>query len=132
MAEVLLRALIPAEVEVASAGTHALVGHPADEQARRLMTERGLDLSAHRAQQASPELLRWADLVLVMEARHLHELHALAPAARGKLFLAGHWLGDREITDPYKEDRSVFERTLGELDETLASWLPKLSPATPG
>ena len=127
MAEGLLHeALADRPAEVASAGTGALLGHPADEHVCELLAGRGIDMSRHRARQATPELLRWADLVLAMQRHHLDEIYRIDPAARGKAFLLGHWLGQREIEDPYQQGRKAFETTLVELDEGLASWLPKL------
>jgi protein-tyrosine phosphatase len=41
---------------VESAGVAALVGRPADSLAVDLLRERGIDLSAHRARQLTPEL----------------------------------------------------------------------------
>ncbi len=54
-------------IQIRSAGLNALVGHQADKIAIRLMLEQGVDVSAHRGQQLNRDLLRWADLVLVMD-----------------------------------------------------------------
>ena len=40
----------------------------ADEHARDVLAELSIDIAAHRAQQATPKVLRWADLVLVAPA----------------------------------------------------------------
>jgi protein-tyrosine phosphatase len=126
MAEGMLRHQVGDKLEVASAGIGALLGHPADEHARELLSARGIDLSAHRARQANPEILRWADLVLGMEQHHLRGVHDIDPTSRGKSFLIGHWMDRFEIEDPYKRGREAFERTLKELDDALATWIPKL------
>lgn len=126
MAEGMLRALVGSRVEVGSAGTAALLGHPADDQAREVLAERGIDIAAHRARFATPELLRGSDLVLAMQRHHLAELFEIDPTARGKSFLVGHWLDQREIDDPYQQGRDAFERTMAELEAALAEWLRKL------
>ena len=52
MAQGLLEHALP-QAQVRSAGLGALVGMPADAAAVRLMQERGIDISAHRATQIS-------------------------------------------------------------------------------
>jgi protein-tyrosine phosphatase len=92
MAEALLRARLHArnpDAVVESAGIAALVGKPADPIAVALMSERGLDLSAHRARQLTPELARRFELVLVMEAGHQREVEAAVPALRGASTASG-------------------------------------------
>ncbi|MFL5359908.1 MAG: low molecular weight phosphotyrosine protein phosphatase, partial [Myxococcales bacterium] len=46
------------DVAVESAGLGALVGHPADPIAVKLMQARGLDLSGHRGRQLTREIIR--------------------------------------------------------------------------
>ena len=59
MAEALLRARFGGRsgARVESAGVAALVGRPAEPEAQRLLSARGLDLSGHRARQVTPELV---------------------------------------------------------------------------
>ena len=72
MAEALLRRELRGQDEftVESAGLGALVGHPASEYSVELMDEIGEDITGHRARQIHPDMVRDADLVLVMEAGH--------------------------------------------------------------
>ena len=65
-------------LEIASAGTvdwH--LGAPPDARMQEAAAEVGLDLTGH-AQQVTPELLAWADLVLVMDRANLRDVRALA------------------------------------------------------
>ena len=126
MAEGMLRAQLDDSFEVASAGIGALIGHPADEHAREILAGQGIDIAAHRARQATTQVLRWADLVLCMEKHHVEEVHRIDPTSRGKTFLVGHWQDRYEVPDPYRQGREAFVQTLGELTDTLATWLPKL------
>jgi protein-tyrosine phosphatase len=126
MAEGMLRAQVDGQLDVASAGVGALIGHPADEHARDVLAGQNIDISAHRAQQATSKVLRWADLVLCMEQHHLDEVFRIDPTSRGKSFLVGHWQDRYEIPDPYRQGREAFEQTLHELTGALATWLPKL------
>lgn len=57
-------------LRIVSAGLAALPGASASPQAREVMLEFNLDLSAHRARQLTPELLQEADLILTMTNGH--------------------------------------------------------------
>ena len=76
MAEALLLYAMPSalasQVEVGSAGTHAIPGAPATREAIAALARRGGDLSRHRSRPLTPELIRSADLVLGMEAEHIN------------------------------------------------------------
>jgi protein-tyrosine phosphatase len=113
------------EGDVRSAGIGALVGHPADDNVRLLMERRGIDVSTHRAVQVNRDMLRWADLVLVMEDAQRSALRRREPSSAGKVFLLGHWIG-AQIPDPYLKPRSVFEQTLDLVDGAVASWMDRL------
>jgi protein-tyrosine phosphatase len=113
-------------VEVRSAGVGAMVHHPADDTTRTLMQAKGLDLSDHRARQVTPELTRWAELILVMESRHRDAIVGMDPTARGKTFLLGHWGGD-EIPDPFRREDAVYERALSLIESSLDSWVRRLT-----
>jgi protein-tyrosine phosphatase len=109
---------------VRSAGTGALVNHPADETTEALLLADGLDLKAHRSVQLTLEQLRWANLVLVMEKRHRQEVLDIDPAARGKIFLLGHWL-DVEIPDPFRRGQQAHVDALRLIRAAIALWLDK-------
>lgn len=116
MAEAILaHRLATRGVKVESAGIAALVGHPADPVAQALLRQRGLDLSAHRARQLTPELARGFDLVLVMEAGQQRAVEALEPTARGRVHRLGRW-GGFDVPDPYRQNRAAFERALSLID----------------
>ncbi len=79
--ELLLRSrLRGADVEVASAGTRALVGAPVDGPMAGELRAVGVDPSAAAARALRAEHLRAADLVLAMAREHRAAAVALAPA----------------------------------------------------
>ena len=127
MAEALLRNALRGqeEITVESAGLGALVDWPASEHAEVLLRERGVDISAHRAQQLTPELVQKADLILVMEAGHKRAIEEQDATARGKVFRFGEWQG-RDIADPFRQPREAFADALAKIDEGVASWVEKL------
>ena len=127
MAEALLRNALRGqeEITVESAGLGALVDWPASEHAEVLLRERGVDISGHRSQQLTPELIHKADLILVMEAGHKKAIEAQDATARGKVFRFGEWQ-DRDIADPFRQPREAFADALEKIDEGVASWVEKL------
>lgn len=112
-------------IGVSSAGLAALVGYPADKLAIDVAHARGFDLSMHRARQVTPELLREADLILVMEDGQKAALEGAIPTLRGKVFRLGHWQ-NVEIGDPYRRGREAFEIALQAIELSCKDWLPYL------
>ena len=113
------------EIEVRSAGLDALVGHQADKTVKRLMLERGIDVSAHRGQQLNRDILRWADLVLVMETAQKLAVESWDPSARGKIYRIGEW-GNFDVPDPYQQSDKEFETALELLLKGVSDWVSKL------
>lgn len=121
-----LRALLPDHIKVDSAGIGALVGRPADDTVKGLMQKRGIDVSAHRAKQVDRAMLSQFDLVLVMEQAHIESITQIAPEARGKTKLLGAWIGNKEIPDPYKKSKQVYEIADLLIIESVTSWMKYL------
>ncbi|WP_164233037.1 low molecular weight phosphatase family protein [Microbacterium hydrocarbonoxydans] len=90
LAEVMLRvALDERSVIVASAGTHALVGHEMTAQARSLAVAGGAreyDASSHRARLLTERMLLDTDLVLTMTREHRAFAVQLAPSRLHRVF----------------------------------------------
>jgi protein-tyrosine phosphatase len=128
MAEAMLRNALRGHegYTVESAGLGALVDEPASEHAVALMSERGIDISSHRARQLQPELVNKADLILVMESRHKKAIETADVTVRGKVFRLGE-ASDRDIVDPYRRSRAVFEDVLEDIDEGIADWVKQLT-----
>ena len=112
-------------IEVRSAGLDALVGHKADKVVKRFMLEKGIDVTAHRGQQLNRDILRWADLVLVMEKAQKISVESWDPSARGKVYRIGEW-GDFDVPDPYRQSDKEFETALELITRGVADWVSKL------
>jgi len=126
MAEALLRRRLQGrDISVSSAGLGALVGNPADAIAQTLMSERGIDLSAHRARQFGAEYLCDAELILVMETWQQREIEKKFPPAHGRVYRLGHW-GNFDIADPYRKPRDAFERALADIERGIDEWMKRL------
>lgn len=124
--EALLKQLLPHKA-IASAGIHAMVDWPADEQAQKEAAKHGVDLSAHIARQLTPELCHDFDLILVMESPHKDMVARIAPEARGKTMLMGHWLSQKEISDPYRKSDETFALIYRQINEAAHAWAAKLN-----
>lgn len=126
VAEAMLKAGLPGKI-VESAGLGALVDRPADPTTVKLATAVGLNVREHRARQATPAMLRQADLILVMSEGQKARVTELDPSATGKTMLIGHWLQGRPaIPDPYKKSLEAFSHVHQRLEEAVSAWLPRL------
>lgn len=77
----LAAALTPYDVEVASAGTHALVGEPMDDGSARLLADAGISSADFAARQLTPALVLSADLVLTATRDHRRQVVRMTPKA---------------------------------------------------
>lgn len=134
LGERLLRAELEkhgSDIQVTSAGLHALVGHAADSETSAVAESKGVSLAGHSARQFTEELGRQADLILVMEAGHKAEITRMAPALSGKTFLFDQWTGSRGIADPYRRSRDFHEAIFPQIRDAAVKWSEKLLAARP-
>jgi protein-tyrosine-phosphatase len=125
MAEELLREALASrgaeQVTVSSAGTGAWEGAPASEGAYLVGLEHGLDLSGHRAQLLTRDLVKSADLILTMSGHHRARVAELG--GEDKVHLLGEYAGREEgkgeISDPYGSDLTSYRATYDELQEMI-------------
>ncbi|MEF3090103.1 arsenate reductase/protein-tyrosine-phosphatase family protein [Raoultella scottii] len=120
-----LRKAMPGK-KIDSAGTGALVGHPADESAIKIASLHDISLEGHRGRQLTSALARQYDLILVMEKAHIEQIGRIAPEVRGKAMLFGHWLNQREIPDPYRKSEEAFTSIYQLIEESGQRWVKKL------
>lgn len=127
MAEYLLRARLGRDAgwTVLSAGVAAACGIPASREAVLVLAELGIDLTPHRSQPLTPELIDEAALLVVMTAAHSDCIKAAFPEATDKVFRLKSFAspsGDGNIADPIGLSTDVYR---GIRDEIAAS-LPGL------
>jgi protein-tyrosine phosphatase len=127
MAEAMLRAELDsrgcAGIEVASAGTWAGFGNPAQPEALEVLRSRGIDHEAHRSRPIDPRELAETDLIVAMTSVHLRELRQLADRVETKLLLMKE-LVEMEIDEPASTD-SVAGSSLGAATEVAAGAGPR-------
>jgi tRNA threonylcarbamoyl adenosine modification protein (Sua5/YciO/YrdC/YwlC family) len=115
MAMGLLRTLVdPGRVAVRSAGMNTVNGNPAAPNSIAIVRDHGGSIDDHRTQELTPELTRWADLILVMEFRHYEYVLQFAPDAVPKIFLLKEYKRNtryNEIADPVGQDLEAYRRS---------------------
>ena len=124
IAEGLLKREFP-DKTIWSAGLGALTGSPADPLSVEVAAARGLDVSAHRAQQLASWMCQAADLIFVMEQFQKTELEQQYPLVRGKVFRLGE-LGKFDIADPYRQPIAAFDTAYEAIALGVANWAPRI------
>ncbi|MBI4600474.1 MAG: threonylcarbamoyl-AMP synthase [Planctomycetes bacterium] len=110
---------------VASAGTFAVWGARASENAQRVLAERGYDLSGHVSQPLTPDLLAGADRVLALGHSH-HQivermLEELPPEKRPRLEM----LTEEGILDPVGGEIETYRACAAEIEKAVLRLLPR-------
>lgn len=130
MAEYLTRQVLQEHgligTSVESAGVFAVEGMEATRETQRVLQEIGADASAHRARSLTPEMVRQADLLFVMEAFQAEEILRRMPEARPKLHLLkpfglspGDLSGHPGIPDPIGKPLEVYEVCFTEIRQAV-------------
>jgi len=89
---------------VRSCGTHPMSNRRVSEVAETVAWDDFcVDLTQHSSRVVEESLLRWADIIFVMDYRQLIELSSLA---KGSVILLG---AGYEITDPYRGNREIYQ-----------------------
>jgi protein-tyrosine phosphatase len=125
LAEVILRNRLPG-CEVVSAGTAALIHHPADPKALIVAKENGWDISTHRAQQATQALLTSMDLILGLDQGHCDWIGAQFPQLQGRTHKLGRWRKNVDIADPYRRPQAAFDQAFAEINACSDDWIQRL------
>lgn len=114
-----------AGIVVHSAGLAAKDGQPADRTVTGMLAERGIDIGEHRSKRITADMIRAAQLVLVMEEHQLKGVEGVDPSSRGKVHLLGKW-DNVEIYDPYRQDESVYQGSAELVERSVANWIKKI------
>lgn len=120
MAEYFLKQEFPT-LNIESAGISGLEGHAADAKAITCMQGVGIDMTPHVARRLNREMIKHADLILVMSQKQQTHIEQTWPFSKGKVFRLGHWQ-NTNISDPYQLDQSVFDDTCQLIQQCIADW----------
>jgi protein-tyrosine-phosphatase len=136
MAEGILRKLLgparEASVEVLSAGTHAAPGFEPAPNARAAAREAGIDIASIRSRELTPELVRGADLLIVMEKAHGEDVIRLDPGSEPKVVLLRALLPGsdprwgRGLPDPIGGPLDAYREAFAEIRDALREGLAEI------
>ncbi len=129
MAEGLLRHRLAGralrDIQIRSAGTHALDGRPAEPHAVAALREWGVHIEGHTARSLDREMVARADLILVMEQGQADLIARVLPPARQPQIL--RLLADyhpateiAEIADPYGRPLEIYRDCARSIQACLA------------
>src|SRR5436309_12647396 len=115
MAEGLFRRLLGnrKDIEVASAGVHAVRGQPPSLHAIHVCEEEGVDIRSLRSQPLTATLVERATHIFAMTGAHLETIHSFFPQAADKSFLLREFEEPgmtvwRDVPDPIGCSRDVY------------------------
>ncbi len=112
------------DVLIESAGVFAADGEGASENAILALKKYDIDLSAHRTQPVTEDLLKQCDLILTMTQGHKK---LIEPLASGKVYTLLEYAGSQgDISDPYGGDLEEYEETAQEIYDALVDVAEKL------
>jgi glycine hydroxymethyltransferase len=130
MAEGLFRRLLGnrKDIEVASAGVHAVRGQAPSLHAVYVLEEEGVDISDLRSQPLTATLVDRATHIFAMTGGHLETIQMLFPHAAEKSFLLREFeeLGNtvwRDVPDPIGMDRDTYLECAATIKNALPSVL---------
>lgn len=134
-AAALARTLGPIGIEVRSAGLIG-PGRPSPAAAIARARARDIDLVGHRSQLVSPQMVRWADLVIVMDASQRAVVLYDLPGRRDSILLLGDLdpgpFPGRAITDPWDGEEGVFDEVYARIERCVDEFGRSLGVVRPG
>ena len=120
MAEYFLKQSHP-HLNIESAGISGLIGEGADAKAIQCMDALNIDMRPHIARKLNSDLIKKADLILVMSLNQQKHLEQTWPFAKGKVFRLGHWQ-HKNVPDPYQHDQAFFDETCRNIQAYVSDW----------
>ena len=120
MAEYFFKQSYP-HLNIESAGISGLIGEGADAKAIQCMDALNIDMRPHIARKLNSDLIKKADLILVMSLNQQKHLEQTWPFAKGKVFRLGHWQ-HKNVPDPYQHDPAFFDETCRNIQAYVSDW----------
>ena len=133
MAQGLLKNMLRGEgiedVKVSSAGIAALSSYGIYGILEKVLKEEDIEISNHKPTQVTPQIVKDADLILVMERRHKQAILEMAPEVENRVFLLKEFAGEKEnldIPDPIGQPEEAYRKRLQEIKGYLLKILKKI------
>lgn len=108
------------DIEVTSAGIHAMDGMGPTKETIDAMNKEGIDISGFRSKALTEDLIKKSDLILVMAGHHMDDIITRVPDALSKVHILKQFgikgetrsCEDMDIADPIGMDKSFYEEVL--------------------
>jgi protein-tyrosine phosphatase len=114
-------------VRVVSAGVYAEPGSAASTDAIITLRQRGIDITQHRSQQITPDLLNQADLILVMQEAHRRSIFYFGSQYLPKVYLLSEMSGKHDdVGDPYGGPIEGYVVTANRLEQLIDAGMPQI------
>lgn len=106
-----------------SAGIAAGDGYSASREAVDVLSQRGIDLTSHRSQMITPELIERAQVIFTMTPSHAQAVMQLAPEAVHKIFPLD---ATHPISDPIGQSTEVYRQVADHLENLIRTKIEEL------
>lgn len=119
--------------EFKSAGFHFQGGRPADHRMSAIAEAHNLQTKDFKSTVLNTELVEWADIIFVMECKHVFQLEGQYEEAKGKTFLLGGLFQSKnaiEISDPYNQPTPVYEDAFQKVNRCISTMKQLLTSKT--
>jgi protein-tyrosine-phosphatase len=116
-------------VKVSSAGIAALPSFAIYGVLEKVLKEEDIEISNHKPTRVTVDIVKDADLILVMERRHKEAILEMAPEVKKKVFLLKEFAGEKknlDIPDPIGQPEEVYRSRLQEIKGYLLKILKKI------
>jgi protein-tyrosine phosphatase len=110
--------------QIQSAGAWASLGSPATPEAVNAMRRFEVDISTHRSQPLTKDLIDWATVIFGMSQSHLDQVLELDPAAGDKVIRLDP---EGDIEDPIGQPQEVYDQTAQAIRRLLEIRLKELA-----
>ena len=92
-------------------------------KSKEVLKKEGIDVSGHRSQKITKEMVKRSDIILVMEGLHEQKILEIAPEVKNRLFLLKEFAkikdNSLDILDPIGRSIEFYEKTLTIIKEAV-------------
>ena len=118
-------------LHICSAGTAAINGAPATDFAVVAAGHWGVDISNHKSQSLTKELIKNSDLILTMGSEHVERILAVDKSMLSKMYLFKGFpepynMDQERVDDPIGGSLEQYNQTFLELSEVVRKVFPQI------
>ncbi len=140
MAEGILKFLLKENnienINVSSAGISAFEGQQANQNAIKVLIDKGIDIKNHRARQLTEEIIKDSDLILTMTDSHKKIITNVLPEYSDKIYPLKEYAlivnnestedVNLDIEDPYGMDYNIYKQCAEDIEFQISRFINKI------